>query len=770
MTQCLRPECLAINQDHHNFCQRCGKPLWLKERYQALKLIGQGGFGKTFLAIDHDKPSKSRCVIKLFYPSSLGTENLEKASRLFRQEAQRLEELGKHKGIPELMAYFELDGKLYLVQEYIEGENLAECLSRDGSWTELEVKQLLVEVLEILSFVHGKKIIHRDIKPENIIRKVIEGGYQYILVDFGASSQITPESMMRTGTIIGDPRYMSDEQIQGKAIFSSDIYSLGVTCLHLLTNIEPWSLFDTSEGKWIWRDYLTQNINNHFAEIVDKMVAKASKYRLKTVEEVLGLLDFNGNKISEDNSDSEKLQPQLHENANIVNNYLKQIDSLLENEQYDNALYLCEIKLKENSNDELILHRKGRIFLCLNQPSEAISIFEKILSLNNTSIPDLYFYSYALHCIGNYDLALDIIKKAINISQNDINLYYGLAQIYFSQRKYRDAIGIYSKIIDMVPEENNAWYGKEVSSIYLSQNQDKIKIYEENPEGYFENLQRFQKDGKWGFRDSKNRVRVNPRFDEVLDFFGGVAGVRNGKYWQFINYEGHFISESKYKIIGNFSEGLAMVKSGEKFGYINRNGTIIIPIKFWSADTFVNGLAAVQTNTGFRYIDKNGDFWGDLCFEYATSFWEGVSTISINKKYGSINMEGDFVIEPQFIYLGCFSEGLAPFRNNHKKDIGFVDVNGNVVIPAQFYEVGYFEKGVSKVKYINWLIKSEGLINKHGNWTKRENKLNIDTICYSLLISLSSLASNGSISFSMLILLALLSTPILLILDKIKLN
>ena len=174
MNYCLNPSCsFPQNLDHHHFCQSCGSKLLLRERYRALKIIGQGGFGKTFLAIDQDKPSKPSCVIKLFLPSALGTDSLEKAAQLFSQEAERLESLGKNLQIPELLAYFEQDGKLYLVQEYIEGQNLADCLQKDGKWEEIEIWQLLTEMLTVLQFVHSNNVIHRDIKPENIIRRPI---------------------------------------------------------------------------------------------------------------------------------------------------------------------------------------------------------------------------------------------------------------------------------------------------------------------------------------------------------------------------------------------------------------------------------------------------------------------------------------------------------------------------------------------------------------------------------------------------------------------
>jgi len=96
MSQCLNPDCLNQNQPNTKFCQKCGLKLLLTERYRAVKIIGQGGFGRTFKAVDEFKPSQPFCVIKQFFPEAQGTQNLEKAAELFAQEAVRLESLGKH--------------------------------------------------------------------------------------------------------------------------------------------------------------------------------------------------------------------------------------------------------------------------------------------------------------------------------------------------------------------------------------------------------------------------------------------------------------------------------------------------------------------------------------------------------------------------------------------------------------------------------------------------------------------------------------------------
>jgi serine/threonine protein kinase len=108
--------------------------LLLAERYRAIKPIAQGGFGRTLLAEDEYKPSKPQCVIKQFYPQ--GQNNAGKAAELFQQEAVRLEQLGKHPQIPELFAHFEQDSRQYIVQELIDGQNLAEELAETAVFGE----------------------------------------------------------------------------------------------------------------------------------------------------------------------------------------------------------------------------------------------------------------------------------------------------------------------------------------------------------------------------------------------------------------------------------------------------------------------------------------------------------------------------------------------------------------------------------------------------------------------------------------------------------
>lgn len=285
MSYCLSPTCPnPQNPEGTKFCHTCGTKLLLKDRYQAIKPIGQGGFGKTFLAVDEDKPSRPYCVIKQFFPQAQGTNTVQKAAELFTQEAVRLDELGKHPQIPELLAYFTQDNRQYLVQEFIDGKNLADVLSDNGAFNETQILQFLNDLLTVLKFVHSHQVIHRDIKPENIIRR--RNG-QLVLVDFGASKLTSIASAQKTGTSIGSPEYVAPEQARGRAMFCSDIYSLGATCIHLLTQRSPFDLYDVNEDTWIWRQYFNNGVSDNLGKVFDKMLETVPSRRYQTVEAVL---------------------------------------------------------------------------------------------------------------------------------------------------------------------------------------------------------------------------------------------------------------------------------------------------------------------------------------------------------------------------------------------------------------------------------------------------------------------------------------------------
>jgi serine/threonine protein kinase len=208
--------------------------------------LGGGGFGKTYLAEDIDKLNE-KCVIKQFAPQTQNTYALNKAKELFAEEARRLKDL-KHPQIPQLQAYFDENDCLYLIQEFIDGENLLIELANKGNFNDRKIRELLLDLLPVLKIVHSQNIIHRDIKPENIMRRQSDG--KLFLIDFGASKQL--QGTMRPGTVIGSFGYASLEQMEDRQVYpASDLFSLGASCFHLMSGIHPWNLWKTQGYSWV---------------------------------------------------------------------------------------------------------------------------------------------------------------------------------------------------------------------------------------------------------------------------------------------------------------------------------------------------------------------------------------------------------------------------------------------------------------------------------------------------------------------------------------
>ncbi len=312
MSYCVTPGCLSPQHPvSARFCLSCGSKLWLKERYRPIQPLGCGGFGRTFLAVDEDIPSKPRCVIKQFHLHNSASPVSKKAIELFHQEAVRLDELGKHPQIPTLLAHFEQNRRLYLIQELITGQSLMQELEQKGPYNETQIWALLQDLLPVLQYIHARKVIHRDIKPANIMRRtsltspvpllVREGAEAggmgerggLVLIDFGVAKLLTQTEMLYTGTIVGSPEYMPPEQVKGKVLPASDLYGLGVTCIHLLTNVPPLDMFDAIEGCWTWRDFLPpdKQVSDRLGRILDKLLQNTVKNRYQSANEVLQALN-----------------------------------------------------------------------------------------------------------------------------------------------------------------------------------------------------------------------------------------------------------------------------------------------------------------------------------------------------------------------------------------------------------------------------------------------------------------------------------------------
>ncbi|MEO0842946.1 MAG: IMS domain-containing protein [Cyanobacteria bacterium J06643_5] len=276
-------------------------PALLNGRYKVIKVLASGGFGETFLAEDIQMPSLRKCVIKQLKPVEHKPQIYELVKERFQREAALLEELSDGiNQIPHLYAYFNHDGQFYLVQEYIEGDTLGKKLRQEGRLNQTLVKEILINILPVLEYIHAKRIVHRDIKPDNILIRSLDN--QPVLIDFGAVKEtmhtvmVVSENSTRS-IVIGTPGFMPSEQTAGRPVYSSDLYSLGLTAIYLLTGKMPQELpTNQSTGEIIWKEF-APNVSPDFATVLDKAIQSHPRERFLTAKEMLLALQPKAVKI-----------------------------------------------------------------------------------------------------------------------------------------------------------------------------------------------------------------------------------------------------------------------------------------------------------------------------------------------------------------------------------------------------------------------------------------------------------------------------------------
>ncbi|MEO0646399.1 MAG: serine/threonine-protein kinase [Cyanobacteria bacterium J06650_10] len=245
----------------------------LQNHYRVVQLLGQGGFGRTYLAEDQGRFNE-RCAIKEFVPIKGEDHFSDKATQLFQREASVLYQIS-HPQIPKFRATFEEGERLFLVQDYVDGPTFHEVLNQrrqqGRTFSEGEVKQFLKQILPVLAHIHAKGIIHRDISPDNIILR--QQDQLPVLIDFGVVKEVVTRMQLEgapsPATTVGKAGYAPSEQMQtGRAYPSSDLYALAVTAVVLLSGKEPQVLFDDVNFAWRWQEVVS--VGPAFAQVLNK--------------------------------------------------------------------------------------------------------------------------------------------------------------------------------------------------------------------------------------------------------------------------------------------------------------------------------------------------------------------------------------------------------------------------------------------------------------------------------------------------------------------
>jgi serine/threonine protein kinase len=332
---CTRPTCpqplnsiadletaIVPGQIFQRYCIACRMPLVLSGKYIPIEQLGAGAFGVTFVAIDLNIRGR-RCIVKQLRPTTiLKPDQISKIKTLFEREAQSLDLLSEIPKIPTLFDYFIVKDTdphsnteqelYYLVQQYIDGEDLAAPIGRGERYSSAQIVTFLYQILPILEAVHDRGAIHRDVKPANMMRS--SNGDIY-LIDFGAVKQVMNGLPTQQSIVIGTDGYASPEQMMGGAVSpASDLYSLGASCMTLMSGKNP-----KDEG---FREMLNDwqgsvQIDPRLAAILMRMTSSQARERYQTAGEVLSdleqsqLLPENLPRTGVRNSPSRPLAPTI---------------------------------------------------------------------------------------------------------------------------------------------------------------------------------------------------------------------------------------------------------------------------------------------------------------------------------------------------------------------------------------------------------------------------------------------------------------------------
>ena len=291
----------------------------ISHRYLIRSILGQGEFGYTYLAVDSYRFYEP-CILKEFNPAFIETikQNDEIKSKLYyllTEEAELLYQLD-HPQISNFFAYFHLKERFFIVQEYIKGKSYRQLLQQRQKqrqlFQEAEIIDWLINLLLLLEYIHNLGIIHRNISLQNIIQS--EDGQLPVLIDFSIGKKSIsllqqeyqnlpnsissfPTSMEVNKSFANKVAYAPYEQIKlGLAFPCSDLYSLGVCAVVLLTGKQPSSLVDENSLAWRWSDYT--KVSEPLTDIINKLLAYNPKHRYQSARQVLRALQPLGQKNS----------------------------------------------------------------------------------------------------------------------------------------------------------------------------------------------------------------------------------------------------------------------------------------------------------------------------------------------------------------------------------------------------------------------------------------------------------------------------------------
>ncbi|BAY20550.1 TPR repeat-containing serine/threonine protein kinase [Calothrix sp. NIES-2100] len=510
----------------------------LDARYRILAVLSAEELTQTYLVEDTNLPN-SQFVLKQLHPANNNPQDLNILRRLFTGEAETLKKLTQeHNQIQKLVAYFEDNEEFYLVQEFIPGNPLTEEIFLGTPLESDQVISLLLEVLEILAFVHSYEVIHQDIKPTNIIRR--ESDHKLVLVDFGSVREIVT-------TTVGNLEYIPIEQLQGNSQYNSDIYALGIVAIAALIGLTANEITlllsdkNILTGEIIWRDQMPQ-INKELAKIIDKMVRFDYRKRYQSANEVV-----NDLKQLNNHDDAPEQQQQKHQKPWLI---LTGIASCL---TVGAAAWF--FLMPKPLDDPKLLYLEGVEKYETGHYNEAIQNFTQVIALNPQDARAYNRRGDAFYRLGNYQKAQLDASIAIKLNPQDANAYYDRGFSNYELGKYKEAIADYTKAIQLNAKNHYTYYGRGLARVELKDYQgamadfNKAIALKPNYSGaYLQRgmLRRRLRQKQAAIQDFDTAIEMNPHDAKAYLQRGLTQFAINQKYFAIRDYNSAIRLNPKY--------------------------------------------------------------------------------------------------------------------------------------------------------------------------------------------------------------------------------
>lgn len=523
MTCCLNPECTKpLNPDTHKYCQQCGTALapFLHKHYKIIKPLGSGRWGKTYLAEDVDQLN-TPCIVKQLTLKTFGAS--PNAVQLFREEAKQLQTLGHHSQLPDLLAYFQEGEYLYLVHQLIEGKTLLDQLQQQ-TFTEPQVRNLLLDLLPVLQVVHNQGVVHRDLKPENILQDT-QG--HYVLIDFGIAQFLNENQALQRPTSSQSMGYRPPEQLQGQASPVSDLFGLGATCFHLLSGISPSELAQTQGQSWIqnWQSHVDR-ASPGLQGILTKLLSPDPTQRYQSAQQVLE--DLNNNPLSP--------SPWLSQLAASRKIWIGTAIAFLIVGSLTGITYMVTTSSKPSGESATAFIRRGDAKYSRRDYEDAITDYSEAIRLSPDNAQAYLGRGNAKYALEQYQDALQDYEESLKHDPDYVYALNGRGNVKFALNDYEAAIKDFNQAIQANPQFSLAFYNrgrvKSVLKEYRAAIEDYSQAIRVNPQyepAYFQRgiVKSTLKNYAGAIDDYDQAIRLNPQNADAFNS-RGVAKYKLG--------------------------------------------------------------------------------------------------------------------------------------------------------------------------------------------------------------------------------------------------